>query len=195
MRFLLAFGVTLVIVTDTSRVMHQKGFSMLLPILQWPDPRLTTRCAAVHTFDVALLRLTEDMLATMYAANGRGLAAPQVGVLQQIFVMDSSWKTGPRSPRMFFNPRIVTSDPPGGWVAPTETVVNEESCLSIPDRTVRIARPAAVRLVWHDHAERDCIGDFSGFEAVCVQHEIDHLDGVLCIDHPMVAALAVGGAA
>lgn len=159
---------------------------MILPILKWPDPRLNQPCAAVYDIDTALVQLARDMLETMYDAGGRGLAAPQVGVMQRFFVMDSTWKTGVRTPRMFFNPRFVTSELLSGWTAPTEMAVNVEGCLSIPDRPVRIARRAQVRMTWHDHAERDCVGDFSGFEAVCVQHEVDHLDGILCIDHPQL---------
>lgn len=160
---------------------------MILPILRWPDPRLSTACAAICRFTPDVLRLAEDMLDTMYDAQGRGLAAPQVGHLLRLFVMDTGWKTGARNPQVFFNPVIRVSDPVSGWTAPPEMAVNTESCLSIPDRPVRIARPAQVRLTWQDHAERECIGDFAGFDAVCVQHEVDHLQGVLCIDHPQVA--------
>jgi len=157
---------------------------MILPILRWPDPRLKTHCDMVEVFDPALLALARDMLETMYDARGRGLAAPQVGVMQRIFVMDAGWKTGTPEPKMFFNPVIVTEERISGWTAPAGMAVNTEACLSIPGREVRIARPAQVRLIWQDHAMRDCQGDFTGFEAVCVQHEIDHLNGILCIDHP-----------
>ena len=160
---------------------------MILPILHWPDPRLKTSCDQVEVFDPALLQQARDMLDTMYAAEGRGLAAPQVGIMRRIFVMDAGWKVGKPDPRMFFNPSIVTKQPMDGWIAPTGVAVNTEACLSIPGRAVRIARPAQVRLNWQDNSGRDCQGDFTGFEAVCVQHEIDHLNGILCIDHPEIA--------
>lgn len=145
------------------------------PIVQFPDPRLRQICAPVAVFDAALKQLADDMLDSMYAAKGRGLAAPQIGAMQRIFVMDISWKDGRPSPLVFVNPVLKDS---AGLAA------NDEGCLSIPDRPVHITRPAMVRLAWQDLAGRDCEGFFEGFAAVCVQHERDHLDGVLCIDYP-----------
>ena len=147
----------------------------VLPILHLPDPRLRQVCAAVDRFDPALKQLTDDLLETMYAAKGRGLAAPQVGVMQRVFVMDAGWKEGRPSPLVCVNP--VIKDASGA-------AVSVEGCLSIPDRPVRIERPAVVRLAWQDLAGRDCEGFFEGFAATCVQHERDHLDGILCIDYP-----------
>jgi peptide deformylase len=151
---------------------------MILPILLWPDPRLTVRCAPVGKDVVGVAQLAADMLDTMYAAQGRGLAAPQVGAMLRLFVMDSGWKQGCPRPMVFVNPRLLPGD---GAVA---LAVNTEACLSIPDREVRIARPARVRLAWQDLAGQPQEAVFTGFEAVCVQHEMDHLDGILCIDHP-----------
>lgn len=147
----------------------------VLPILLLPDPRLRQTCAPVTDFDASLRRLAEDMLDTMYAAPGRGLAGPQVGAMQRIFVMDVGWKDGRPSPLVCLNPVIRDS---------AGTVVNAEGCLSIPDRPVRIERPALIRLEWQDLAGRNCEGFFEGFAAVCAQHERDHLDGILCIDYP-----------
>lgn len=147
----------------------------VLPILQFPDPRLREICAEVTVFDAGLKRLADDLLETMYAAPGRGLAAPQVGAMQRVFVMDVGWKEGRPSPLVCINP--VIKDASG-------SALNTEGCLSIPDRPVHIERPAMVRLAWQDLAGRDCEGFFEGFAAVCVQHERDHLDGRLCIDYP-----------
>jgi len=147
----------------------------LLPILQLPDPRLREVCAPVTQFDATFKQLAGDMLETMYAAPGRGLAGPQVGVLQRIFVMDAGWKEGHPSPLVCINP--VIKDASG-------TAITTEGCLSIPNRPVRISRPTVVRMAWQDLAGRHCEGFFEGFGAVCVQHERDHLDGILCIDYP-----------
>ena len=147
----------------------------VLPILHLPDPRLRQVCAAVDRFDPALKQRADDLLETMYAAKGRGLAASQVGVMQRIFVMDAGWKDGRPSPLICVNP--VIKDASGA-------AVSVEGCLSIPDHPVRIERPTVVRLAWQDLAGRDCEGFFEGFAATCVQHERDHLDGVLCIDYP-----------
>lgn len=146
-----------------------------LPVLLLPDARLRETCAPVTQFDAALKQLADDMLETMYAAPGRGLAGPQVGVMQRIFVMDVGWKEGRPSPLICINPEIKDT---------SGTAINDEGCLSIPDRPVRIARPEVVRMAWQDLAGRHCEGFFDGFAAVCAQHERDHLDGILCIDYP-----------
>ncbi len=155
---------------------------MILPIRLWPDPVLGQRAAPVAAFDAGLRRLAADMLETMYAAPGRGLAGPQVGVLQRLFVMDTTWKDGERRPRVVVNPSLV--DPSD------ETAVQQEGCLSLPGFTAGVERPVAVTLRWQDadgtaHEER-----LTGFDALCVQHEADHLDGVLTIDRIGPAALA-----
>ena len=149
----------------------------LRPILTLPDPRLRQTCAPVAAFDADLEALVADMFETMYAAPGRGLAAPQVGVMRRLFVMDVGWKEGASDPRVFVNPRIVPAE--GGV-----TAVMTEQCLSIPDRAVRLERPARVRLCWQDTAGRADAAEFDGFAARCIQHECDHLDGLLCIDRP-----------
>lgn len=147
----------------------------ILPILMLPDARLRQVCTAVNQFDEALAQLAADMLETMYAAPGRGLAGPQVGEMMRIFVMDVGWKDGRPSPLVCINP--VIKDVAG-------LAANTEGCLSIPNHPVRIERPAMVRMAWQDLAGRHCEGFFEGFAAVCAQHERDHLDGILCIDYP-----------
>jgi peptide deformylase len=151
----------------------------LRPILQHPDPRLRALCAPVDSFDAALQRLASDMFETMYAAPGRGLAAPQIGVLLRLFVMDTDWKTGTPAPQAFVNPRILSvSD---------DRVLIEEGCLSIPGIPCPVERPASLRLGWHALDGQPHEADFDAMPARAILHELDHLDGILCIDrvaHP-----------
>ncbi|RLJ40825.1 peptide deformylase [Litoreibacter meonggei] len=147
---------------------------MILPIVQHPDPRLRQLCAPV--FDVAELGgLIAEMFETMYAASGRGLAAPQVGRLIRLFVMDCTWKEGERSPVVMINPEILSRSP--------ETQRNEEGCLSIADHPVWVERPERIEVTWTDAQGAQRRGGFKGFAAACVLHEIDHLDGVLIVDY------------
>jgi peptide deformylase len=143
-------------------------------IVLWPDPRLATPCAPVAAVTADIETLAEDMLETMYAAPGRGLAAPQVGVLLRLFVMDTEWKDAAPAPRVFLNPAIVA-------VGPAQAT-RAEGCLSIPGITAEVTRPATVRLRWTDLDGVTREEDFDGFAAACVQHEIDHLDGVVTLD-------------
>ncbi len=140
-----------------------------------PDPVLRMVCAPVTAFDQDLARLAQDMFETMYDAPGRGLAAPQVGILQRLFVMDAGWKTGEPTPQVFVNPVILS--------ASEDQVLFEEACLSIPGRLCSVMRPGEVAVQWHSLDREPMQKDFGGFEARCIQHELDHLDGVLCIDH------------
>lgn len=144
---------------------------MILPIVLHPDPVLRVICTPVAG-DVT--DLARDMLDTMYAAPGRGLAAPQVGVTSRLFVMDPSWKEGLPDPRVFVNPEITARD---------GEQVNEEGCLSIPGIPRRVARPARVTLAFDGPGGRRSEG-FDGFAAACVCHEMDHLEGVLILDYP-----------
>lgn len=145
-------------------------------ILIHPDPRLKKLCPAVDDITDELRKLADDMLETMYDAPGIGLAAPQVGVLTRLIVLDCVKEEGeaPR-PTIMFNPEITAvSD---------ETGTYEEGCLSIPDQYADVTRPAEVEVSWLD---RDGILQKSGFDglwATCVQHEIDHLNGKLFIDY------------
>ena len=147
----------------------------LLPILRWPDPRLAEICDPVAEISPDLCRLADDMLETMYAAPGRGLAAPQVGQMVRLFVMDTAWKEGPHAPQVFFNPSVAeVSD-----TLATQT----EGCLSIPGVSAEVTRPDRVRLSWTDRSGAACSGWFEGFDAACVQHEMDHLEGRVTLDH------------
>jgi peptide deformylase len=144
-----------------------------LPILRWPDPRLSAVCTPAELSD-DLRVLAADMLETMYAAPGRGLAAPQVGHLVRLFVMDVTWKEGVRAPQVFLNPEIVA--------LLGERVVGPEGCLSIPGPVTDVERSAAVQLRWTDFDGEVNEAVLTGFAAICVQHEYDHLDGILMLD-------------
>ncbi|KNG94754.1 peptide deformylase [Pseudaestuariivita atlantica] len=145
----------------------------VLPVVMRPDSRLSTPCVAVPE-DADRRGLIADMFDTLYDAQGRGLAAPQVGVLERLFIMDATWKDGPRNPRVFVNPRIVerAGEPQEGL----------EACLSIPGLSLSVPRHPRVRLTWRDGEGVAHDAWLTGFEAVCAQHEIDHLDGILITD-------------
>ena len=145
---------------------------MLLPILRWPDPRLSQPCAPA-VLDDALRALAADMLETMYAAPGRGLAAPQVGHLVRMFVMDVAWKTGTPAPMVFVNPEVELLG---------TLVSGAEGCLSIPGPLTEVERSALVRVRWTDLQGQRQEAVLDGFAAICVQHEYDHLDGILTLD-------------
>ena len=123
-----------------------------------------------------LLRsLAKNMLETMYVAEGRGLAAPQVGTLKRIFVMDATWKEGEGTPLVMINPTIMARD--------AARAVYAEACLSIPGLSIEIDRPAAVTVQWTSETGEIHMNDFDGAEARVVQHEMDHLNGVVTLDH------------
>lgn len=140
---------------------------------------LREMCAPVLEVDDALRALIRDMFETMYDAPGRGLAAPQVGVLSRVFVIDTTWKEGPPSPRAFVNPEILS--------ASSEQQHNDEACLSIADHPVRVSRPARVEMIWLDETGAQQRGSFDGFAAACICHERDHLDGRLILDYEAAA--------
>ncbi|MBP9182216.1 MAG: peptide deformylase [Fuscovulum sp.] len=146
---------------------------MILPILRWPDPLLSQPCAPAVLSD-DLRALAADMLETMYAAAGRGLAAPQVGRLMRLFVMDTTWKEGVRAPVVVVNPQFL-------WLSDTRAV-GPEGCLSIPGPTTMVARAEAVRMRWTDLDGATQEAELTGFAAICAQHEYDHLEGVLTLD-------------
>ncbi len=145
-------------------------------ILIHPDPRLKKVCAPVSDLSDELRSLADDMLETMYDAPGIGLAAPQVGVLDRLIVLDCVKGEGeaPR-PLVMFNPEIIA--------ASDETSVYEEGCLSIPEQFAEVTRPAEVEVEWIDRDGRARREVFTGLWATCVQHEIDHLNGKLFIDY------------
>jgi peptide deformylase len=146
----------------------------VLEIIEAPDRRLTTPSTPVERIDEDLLRLLDDMLQTMYAAPGIGLAAPQVGVPKRAFVADLSGE-GDRAPLYVINPEIIARS--------KTTNVAEEGCLSLPKHFGDVARFDQVRVRYLDRegAPREIAAD--GLLARCLQHEIDHLDGILFVDH------------
>ena len=149
---------------------------MKRPILLHPDPRLKKVADPVSDLTDDLRTLADDMLATMYDAPGIGLAAPQVGVLSRLIVLDCVKEEGaaPR-PLAMFNPEVVA--------ASDEISVYEEGCLSIPEFYADVERPAVVTVRWIDPDGAEQQETFAGLWATCVQHEIDHLNGKLFIDY------------
>jgi peptide deformylase len=146
-----------------------------LTIITAPDPRLKVISEPVASVTPELRRLMDDMLETMYDAPGIGLAAVQVGVPKRIIVIDLAKEGAPRDPRYFVNPEIVE--------ASKELSTFEEGCLSVPDLYEDVERPARIRAKFLDYDGRVQEQDFEGMMAVCLQHEMDHLEGVLFIDH------------
>ncbi|MFV0385108.1 peptide deformylase [Paracoccus sp. (in: a-proteobacteria)] len=148
----------------------------LLPILIHPDPRLKKMAEPVARVTPEIEALAADMLATMYDAPGVGLAAPQVGVLKRLFVMDATRdpEAEPR-PTVLINPEIT-------WTS-EEQHTFDEGCLSLPDQYAEVTRPAQVRMRWLGLDGKTHEQDFDGLWATCSQHELDHLNGVLFIDH------------
>ncbi|MCT4608991.1 MAG: peptide deformylase [Pelagimonas sp.] len=146
------------------------------PILIHPDPRLKKVCAEVPDLSDELRVLADDMLETMYDAPGIGLAAPQIGIMERLIVLDCVREDeGDPRPLVMFNPRIVASS--------DEQNVYEEGCLSIPDQYAEVTRPKLVQVEWMDRNGTAQSEEFDGLWATCVQHEIDHLDGKLFIDY------------
>ncbi len=135
------------------------------------DDVLYAVAAPVTGFDPALAQLANDMLDTMYAAPGRGLAAPQVGVSQRIFVTDVTWKEAKPTPLVFVNPQITAQS--------DETKVGPEGCLSIPDRSFDVSRPVWIDMKWQGLNGTENSARFDGMQAICACHELDHLNGVL----------------
>ena len=146
------------------------------PILVAPDPRLKQKSKPVEGGVTDEHRvLMDDMLETMYDAPGIGLAAIQIGVPLRVIVMDLAGKDEPRAPRYFVNPEIVwTSDDTKPW---------EEGCLSVPEFYEEVQRPAHIKLRYLSYDGRAVEEEAHDLFAVCIQHEMDHLEGVLFIDH------------
>lgn len=146
----------------------------ILPILTAPDPRLKVKCAPVARVDDEVRRLMDDMLETMYAAPGIGLAAPQVGIAKRVLVLDISRDGEPRQPLKVANPEIV-------W-ASEEDAIFEEGCLSVPEHYADVERPAKVRVRYLDYQNEPREIEAEGMLGTCLQHEMDHLDGKLFLD-------------
>jgi len=147
----------------------------LLPILVAPDPRLKQKAARVEAVDTAIATLMDDMLATMYDAPGIGLAAPQVGVLKRVLVLDVGRDDEDRQPIRMANPEIL-------WVSDEDNTY-EEGCLSVPEHYATVVRPKAVKVRYLDENGREREIEADGLLATVIQHEMDHLDGILFIDH------------
>jgi peptide deformylase len=145
------------------------------PILIAPDPRLKAVSTPVETVDAGIRALVEDMADSMYAAEGIGLAAVQIGVAKRIIVMDLDQKDGKKDWRVFINPKIT-------W-ASEEMATFEEGCLSVPEIWDDVERPARIKAEYLDLDGKKIEIEADGMLATCLQHEMDHLEGVLFIDH------------
>jgi peptide deformylase len=144
-------------------------------ILIIPDKRLRLKSEPVRGIDKSIRALVDDMFETMYAAPGIGLAAIQIGVPQRVVAMDLAKKDDPPEPRVFINPEVIgTSD---------EKAVHEEGCLSIPEYYEEVERPSAVKVKYLDLDGKEQEIEATGLLATCLQHEIDHTNGVLFIDY------------
>jgi peptide deformylase len=147
----------------------------ILPIIVAPDPRLKLTCAPVARVDAAVARLMDDMMESMYAAPGIGLAAPQVGVQKRVIVIDTAKPDEEPRPIMLANPELVAaSEELKSW---------DEGCLSLPEHYAEVVRPTRVAVRYLDENSRKREVEADGVLAVCLQHEMDHLDGILFVDH------------
>jgi peptide deformylase len=147
----------------------------VLPILTIPDPVLRKKAKPIERVDAELRRLMDDMLATMYDAPGIGLAAPQIGISRRLIIMDPSKDDVPKTPVIMVNPEILERS--------EEMRLHEEGCLSIPDITAEIERPAKTRVSYIDRDGKKVDMALEGIWSTIVQHEIDHLNGILFIDY------------
>jgi len=145
------------------------------PLIILPDPILRQVSAPLEQVDDAVRTLYQDMLETMYDAPGIGLAAIQIGVPRRMLVIDVSREGEEKQPQVFINPEIIKSS--------DERSVYEEGCLSIPDYYAEVERPAVVTVRYLDREGKEQTAEADGLLATCLQHEIDHLNGVLFIDH------------
>ena len=147
----------------------------VLEILTIPDKRLKHKSSEVKSFDKSLEKIVKDLFDTLYSSgNGIGLAAPQVGIKKRIVVIDLK-EEGKSVPIIFINPKIIFSS--------DENSVNEEGCLSIPGYYAEIKRPNVVEVEWTDLDGKKNKDKLTGLMSICIQHEIDHLDGILFIDY------------
>lgn len=145
------------------------------PILTAPDPRLKVVSKSVDTVDAATRRLIDDMIESMYEADGIGLAAVQIGVPLRVIVMDLDQKEGKKNPRAFVNPRIT-------WRS-DELATFEEGCLSVPEIYEDVERAARIKAEYVDRDGNKQLLEADGLLSTCLQHEMDHLEGILFIDH------------
>lgn len=147
----------------------------LLEILTVPNPLLKRKSEKVEKIDDALRKTLDDMLETMYEAPGVGLAAPQVGLLKRMVVVDVSPENAPKHPYKMINPVIVSHS--------DETVMHDEGCLSVPEQYAEVERYKTVVARYTDENGKEQTLSADGLLAICIQHELEHLDGKLFIDH------------
>lgn len=147
----------------------------LLTILEAPDPRLKVKAEPVETVTDEIRTLLDDMLETMYEAHGVGLAAPQVAVAKRVLVMDCAGKDEDPQPIKLVNPEVI-------WES-DEEICQEEGCLSLPEQYSDVTRPERVKVRFLDETGTERVVEADGLLARCVQHEMDHLEGVLFVDH------------
>jgi peptide deformylase len=145
------------------------------PILTIPEPVLRAKAKPIERVDAELRRLMDGMLETMYDAPGIGLAAPQIGVSRRLIVMDPAKDDAPKTPLIMVNPEILDRS--------EEMRLHDEGCLSIPDFTAEIERPAKTRVAFIDREGKKQEVELEGIWSTLVQHEIDHLNGILFIDY------------
>ncbi len=145
------------------------------PIITLPDTMLRQKSEAVVSVDASIRTLLDDMIETMYDAPGIGLAGVQVGVTKRLVVLDVARKEDSPQPMFLVNPEIVSLS--------EDHIIYEEGCLSIPDYYEEVERPERVRIRFRDRDGAECEMEADGLLAIAIQHEIDHLDGVLFIDH------------
>ena len=147
---------------------------MVREILIWPDPRLKEKAVPVDAVDASVRSLIDDMFETMYRADGVGLAAPQIGVLQRVVVVDTSSADEDVKPFAMINPEVLEAD---------GSMKYREGCLSVPGEAEEVKRAAHVKVRFLDREGTPVEMEATGLTAVCIQHEIDHLEGVLFVDH------------
>ena len=155
--------------------MRYGGKMTIKPLIILPDPLLRQVSAPIETVNAELLKLADDMLETMYDAPGIGLAAIQIGVPKRMLVIDVSREDEEKNPQVFINPEIVKSS--------DEPSVYEEGCLSIPDYYAEVERPATISVKYVGRDGKEHVVEADGLLATCLQHEMDHLNGILFIDH------------
>jgi peptide deformylase len=147
----------------------------ILPIIWAPDPVLKTKCMHVTSIDDQVTQLMENMLETMYNAPGVGLAAPQLGIKKRIIVVDCARSDETPTPYRMINPELIALS--------EEEAINEEGCLSLPGHYADVSRPTEARVKYLDENGAQRTLDAEGLLAVCIQHEIDHINGILFVDH------------
>ena len=147
----------------------------ILPIIKAPDPILKKKCEKGERVDNEIQQLMDDMLATMYAAPGVGLAAPQVSILKRIIVIDVAKQDEKPNPLQIVNPEIIE--------ASEELAAYDEGCLSFPTHYVQIGRHARLRVCYLDYENKTKVIKAEGLLSTCIQHEMDHLEGILFIDY------------